>query len=64
MSDICPNCGLKPIVVFHTMIDGNYADFCSMSCIEEYSRHNPKVRIVLIEIYRRKYRRKKEWRIA
>jgi len=56
----CLNCGLAPIIVFHTMIDGNDYDFCSVTCIKKYSKRHPKERIVLIE----KFRGKREWRIA
>lgn len=48
----CLECGyVINAIVYHCMIDGNDADFCSMRCIRKYSKAYFHVRIVLIETY-------------
>jgi len=48
----CHNCWrVIDVKVFHCMIDGWDADFCSEKCIRKYSKAHSHVRIVLIETF-------------
>lgn len=44
----CLNCGNKPM--FHCVIDGNDFDFCSIDCIEKYSKSKG-CKIILIDCF-------------